>query len=51
MIFDRNYDKALWMLVSGTKKDNERIYELFNCIPEDVCDKIHNAIDNYYNGN
>ena len=29
MIFDRNYDKALWMLVSGTKKDNERIYELF----------------------
>jgi len=50
MIFDGNYDKVLWLLISSARNDSERIYELFNCIPEEVCVKIKKAIDNYYNG-
>ena len=51
MIFDKNYDKALWLLVASNKEDSERICKLINCIPEDIYVGIQNAIDNYYNGN
>jgi len=50
MIFDINYDKALWLLVASNKEDSERICKLINSIPEKIYVEIHNAIDNYYNG-
>ena len=51
MIFDKNYDKALWLLVASNKDDSERICKLINSIPKDIYLNIQNAIYNYYNGN
>jgi hypothetical protein len=50
MIFDKNYDKALWLLVSLNKDDSSSIYNIISCISKDVYSNIQKAIDNYYNG-
>ena len=48
MIFDKDYDKTLWLLVAGNKKDSDKICNLIRYIPEEIYLKIQNAIRNYY---
>lgn len=51
MIFDYCYDKALWLLVAGNKKDREKICDFIKYIPDDIYLKIQKAISDYYSGN
>lgn len=48
MIFDKDYDNALWLLVAGNKKDSDKICNLIRYIPEEIYLKIQMAISDYY---
>ena len=50
MLFDKNFDKSLWLLVAGNKKDSENVCKLISYIPEDICKNIQIAIRDYCNG-
>ena len=48
MIFNENFDNALWLLVSN-KTDGSKIGEIISFIPDFVYDEIQVVLDNYFN--
>ena len=48
MIFNENFDNALWLLVSN-KNDGSKIGEIISFIPDFVYDEIQVVLDNYFN--
>lgn len=49
MIFDENFDRALWLLVASNKSDSDKVCRLISCIPKSVYLEIQVALYNYYN--
>lgn len=47
MIFDKNYDKILWLILKGNKDNRERILEFIGSIPNHFLIKIQNTIKEY----
>jgi len=48
MIFDENFDRALWLLVASNKKDSEKICEFINFIPDYIYNDIQKKLTEYY---
>ena len=48
MIFDKDFDRALWLLVSAKKKYSANICKLISLLPENVYEQIQTAIVRYY---
>lgn len=48
MIFNEDFDNALWLLVSN-KTDGSKIGEIISFIPDFVYDEIQVVLDNYFN--
>ena len=49
MIFNFDYDRALWLLVASNKIDSDSICNLISFIPDGVYSEIQIALNNYYN--
>lgn len=48
MIFDENYDRALWLLLAGDKNNREKIAECIKKIPGELYYQIHLLIEKSY---
>ena len=49
MIFDRNYDNILWLLIDGDKNNRDIIINFIKSIPSELLIKIQEAILEYNN--
>lgn len=47
MIFDKNLDKALWLLLSADRKNSEKVVNFINIIPEELKEQIQEKIKIY----
>lgn len=47
MIFDKDFDRTLWMILSADKKNRNRITEFIRSIPSELYQKIQKSISVY----
>lgn len=47
MVFDKNYDRALWLMLQGYKSNKELILDFINKLTNEMYEAIYNLIDQY----
>ena len=47
MIFDNDYDKALWLMLKADKKNRKMIAEFIRSIPSGLYEQIRKSISIY----
>lgn len=50
MVFDKRFDRALWIMLSSDKENRDYIARMIACIPQEAYGVVRCMIDNYYNG-
>lgn len=48
MIFDKNYDKSLWLILMNDKDNREEIIKFIKNIPKELYVKLNAALKKYY---
>lgn len=48
MIFDKNYDKSLWLILMSDKDNREEIIKFIKNIPKELYVKLNTALKKYY---
>lgn len=49
MVFGCDYDKSLWLILAGDRRNREKIAELVSNIPNEIFERIHQELEKYNN--
>lgn len=48
MLFDKNFDRSLWLIIASDKVSRERIGRIISFLPQEEYDQLQKEIEHYY---